>query len=69
MCSAVRYNCVVLTLPYEASARRYTLACFCTANQFKMSVSQPRAAFCKALNLLLSRGMGKFDDMVNLAFW
>jgi len=52
-------------IPFKASTR-YLGVFLCNSKEFKMSVSQPRAAFYKALNGLLSKGRGKFDDVVML---
>lgn len=52
-------------IPYESSTR-YLGVFLCAAKQFKMSAKQARASFYKSLNLLLSRGKGKFDDIVML---
>jgi len=52
-------------IPFEAS-NGYLGVFLCNSKEFKMSASQPRAAFYKALNGLLSKGRGKFDDVVML---
>ena len=52
-------------IPYESSTRCLDVF-LCAAKQFNMSVKQAKASFYKSLNLLLSRGKGKFDDIVML---
>ena len=52
-------------IPYE-SLTRYLGVFLCAAKQFKMSIKQARASLYKSLNLLLSRGKRKFDDIVML---
>jgi len=52
-------------IPYESSTRCLDVF-LCAAKQFNMSVKQAKASFYKSLNLLLSRGKGKFDDIVTL---
>jgi len=53
-------NVCGVDVPYQLSTR-YLGVYLCAAKQFKMNVSQPRA-----VNLLLSRIKGKFDDIVLL---